>query len=46
MNEIMALLEPFMPVLLIALLALFIIMVIQYARLSGQIKQLKKNTPD
>ena len=42
MNEIMAILEPFMPVLFILLAVLLIIMVIQYARLSGQIKQLKK----
>ena len=42
MNEILTILDPFLPILVMALLVLFIIMVLQYARLSSQIKQLKK----
>ena len=42
MNEILPILDPFLPILVMALLVLFIIMVLQYARLSSQIKQLKK----
>lgn len=42
MNEILSLLTPFMPVIVLILTILFIIMVVQYSRLNGQIKQLKR----